>query len=59
MKQDEFLPPDLSDISTDDLAYLMIECGLSRDKSDQMFAKACRDEIAKRKIIPNQQKESK
>lgn len=47
--QDELLPPDLSDTPTQDLCALMMTCGLSDDPSDQMFAKACRDELAKRK----------
>ena len=46
---DEFERPDLSDMTTDDLCGLMLACGLSDDESDKAFAKACRDEIAKRK----------
>ena len=46
---DEFERPDLSNMTTDDLCGLMLACGLSDDKSDKAFAKACRDEIAKRK----------
>ena len=46
---EELLPPDLSDMSNADLCQLMLVCGMSNDKSDQMFAKACRDELARRK----------
>lgn len=45
-------PPDLSRSSTADVIALMAECGASADPSDQMFARACRDELATRK--PNQ-----
>lgn len=45
---DELLPPDLSDTPTPDLCALMMACGMSKDPSDKMFAKACRDELAKR-----------
>ena len=44
-----FEPPDFSETSTDDLCGMMLACGASEDESDKMFAKACRDEIAKRK----------
>lgn len=41
--------PDLSFMTTADLVALMGECGQSPEPSDQAFAKACRDEIARRK----------
>jgi len=55
---DDFLPPDLSDMSTDDLCDLMLACWMSNDKSDRVFAKACRDEIAKRKPEDNKTQEA-
>jgi len=45
----ELLPPDLSHTPTQDLCMLMMDCSMSDDPSDKMFAKACRDELAKRK----------
>jgi hypothetical protein len=47
--------PDLSDVPTDDLAGLLLACAMSNDPSDRAFAKACRDEIARRK--PSREKE--
>jgi hypothetical protein len=41
--------PDLSATSAADLVALMTACGLSPDPSDQEFARACRDELARRK----------
>ncbi len=48
--------PDLSSVPTQDLCGLMLACALSDDKSDREFAKACRDEIARRK--PSETKEA-
>lgn len=48
----KFESPDLSDMPTDDLVALMCGCSYSHDPSDKSFAKACRDEIAKRKLEP-------
>ncbi|MES2973340.1 MAG: hypothetical protein V4757_07010 [Pseudomonadota bacterium] len=45
----QFEAPDLSDMSTDDLCAMMLACGMSNDRSDRDFAKACRDELARRK----------
>lgn len=53
---DEFLPPDLSDMSNDDLCAMMLACGMSNDQSDRQFVKACRDELAKRKPAPKESK---
>lgn len=41
--------PDLSQTPTDDLCQLMMACAMSPDPSDKQFAKACRDELARRK----------
>lgn len=41
--------PDLTQTSTDDIVVMLMTCGLSRDPDDQAFAKACRDELARRK----------
>ena len=41
--------PDLSDVPTSDLVLLMGSCAQSNDLTDKEFAKACRDEIARRK----------
>jgi len=41
--------PELDHMSTHDLCWLMLACGLSEDPSDKAFVKACRDELAKRK----------
>lgn len=41
--------PDLSGVPTGDLPALLIACAMSNDPSDKAFAKACRDEIARRK----------
>ena len=43
--------PDLSFMSAADLVTLMGECGRSDDSSDKAFAKACRDELSKRKPV--------
>lgn len=40
--------PDLSHMPTPELVMLMAACGSSDDPSDKEFAKACRDEIARR-----------
>jgi hypothetical protein len=57
MMTDELLPLDLSETTTPELIALMMACGLSDDPSNRMLAKACRDELAKRKpdnnFIPN------
>jgi hypothetical protein len=45
----DYRPPDLSHMSTDDLCQLLIMTGASHEPTDRAFAKACRDEIAKRK----------
>lgn len=42
-------PPDLSHMDKRDLCALLLECGMSNDPSDRAFAKACRDELARRK----------
>ena len=47
---DELPPPDLSDTPKNDLCALMLACGMSNDPSDKMFVRACRDELAKRKL---------
>jgi hypothetical protein len=41
--------PDVSHMSKNDLCILLFACGLSNDPSDRAFAKACRDELARRK----------
>jgi hypothetical protein len=41
--------PDLSHMSIPDLIAMASECIGSPDESDREFAKACRDELAKRK----------
>lgn len=46
-------PPDLSETPTQDLCGLMLACSLSNDPTDKAFAKACRDEIARRKPTPD------
>ena len=51
---EEFEAPDLSDMPINDLCGLMLACSMSKDKSDQLFAKACRDEIARRKPLPKE-----
>jgi hypothetical protein len=48
--------PDLGYMSTADLVELMLACGMSSDPSDKEFAKACRDEIARRKPTPTREK---
>jgi hypothetical protein len=45
----DYRPPDLSHMSTDDLCQLLLMTGASHFPTDKAFAKACRDEIAKRK----------
>lgn len=41
--------PDVSHMTKDDLCALLLTCGMSNDPSDRVFAKACRDELARRK----------
>lgn len=41
--------PDLSHMDKDGLCALLLTCGMSNDPSDRAFAKACRDELARRK----------
>lgn len=41
--------PDLSHMDKNDLCALLLACGMSDDPSDRVFAKACRDELARRK----------
>lgn len=41
--------PDVSMMSDDELVQLILACGHSNDPSDQMFAKGCAAELAKRK----------
>jgi len=48
-KDEEYEAPDLSDMPVSDLVPLMLACSMSNDKSDQAFARACRDEIARKK----------
>jgi hypothetical protein len=48
---DKFDRPDLSAMKVNDLCSLMLKCAVSKDASDQMFAIACRNEIAKRKPV--------
>lgn len=44
---------DLSMLSNSDLVTLLVECGSSLDPTDQEFAKACRDELARRRpVVP-------
>lgn len=50
--RDSFELPDLSDMPELDLVMLMGQCGRSNDPSDKAFAKACRDELARRKPEP-------
>ena len=47
----DYKAPDLSHMSTDDLCQLLLMTGGSREETDKKFAKACRDEIAKRKPV--------
>ena len=49
---DNFEAPDLTHMSQLDLLLLMRQCGLSDDPSDKSFAKACRDELSRRKPSP-------
>lgn len=51
----EYEAPDLSHMTTDELCQLMIVCAMSNEQSDRDFAKACKDEIAKRKHVPKKQ----
>lgn len=41
--------PDLSGMDNDTLCAMLILCGRSDDPTDKAFAKACRDQLAKRK----------
>lgn len=41
--------PDLSCMDKDGLCAMLLMCGMSSDPSDRAFAKACRDELARRK----------
>ena len=41
--------PDLSGMDSDGLCAMLLMCGRSSDPTDRAFAKACRDELAKRK----------
>jgi len=52
-KHPETERPDLSHMSVDDLAALLIGCSMSNDATDKQFAKFCRDEISKRKPAIN------
>lgn len=45
----EIETPDLADIPESDLCALMMACSMSDDPTNKAFAKACRDELAKRK----------
>lgn len=42
-------PPELGHMTAKELSGLMLACAFSRDKSDQMFAIACREELKRRK----------
>src|SRR5690606_14881707 len=44
--------PALKDMPTNELATLMMACTLSRDPLDKVFAKACREELKRRKPSP-------
>jgi len=57
MNKEEYLPPDLSHLSITEVCALMLQCGMSEDKSDRDFANACRDELARRK--PEKKKKNK
>lgn len=46
-----FETPDLSNVPTSDLTGLMLACAMSDDPSDKALVKACRDEIARRKLV--------
>ena len=45
--------PALKDMPLADLTALMMACALSHDRTDQEFAKACREEIKRRKPEPS------
>lgn len=47
--------PELSHMSVADLVILIGVCGRSDYQSDKDFAKACHDEIARRKPTPKQE----
>lgn len=50
-EQDDFIPdpPDTSKMSLDELCAMLLLTGGSKDPGDQVYAKACREELAKRK----------
>ena len=50
MTEPKFEAPDLTSMSSDDLCTFMIACGMCEDPSDKAFVKACRDELAQRKL---------
>ena len=41
--------PAFQDMPVDDLVRLMMACSMSNDPTDKAFAKACREEIKRRK----------